>query len=122
MNTEAFLKAYNESRSGTNGYTRLPLTPSLVYSDGVKECAEAGMYWFLDIVGTEAVPLALKTYDLGIINITVKDSQALIKLEFDDDVIAWTKHIDYTDLPNGKFTFAVQNNDNVAVLILLSEY
>lgn len=80
------------------------------------------MYWFLDIVGTEVVPLALKTPNVGLIYVLVSDSQALIKLEFDDDVIAWTKHIDYTDLPNGKFTFAVQNNDNVVVLILLSEY
>jgi len=122
LNIEAFLKAYESSRNGTNGYTRHPLTPRLVYSDGVKECCDAGMYWFLDIVGTEVVPLALKTYDIGIINVTVKNSKALIKLEFDDDAVAWKKYIDYTDLPNGKFTFCVQNNDNVAVLILLSEY
>ena len=122
MDTQEFLRAYNESRNGTASYTRHSLTPRLVYSDGVKECAGAGMYWFLDIVGTEVVPLAMKTPNVGLIYITAKDSKAHIRLEFDDDIVAWSKHIDYTDLPSGKFTFAVQRNDNNVVLILLSEY
>lgn len=122
MNQEAFLKAYNESRNGTNGYTRHMLTPKLVYSDGVKECAEAGGYWLLDLVGTEVAPLALKSYDLGLIYVVVRQNEANIRLEFDDDVIAWRKNIRYTDLPDGNFTFAIQNNDGVAVMILMSEY
>lgn len=122
MNIEEFLKTYSKTRNGANSYTRHPLTPRLVYSDGVKECCEAGMYWFLDIVGTEVVPMAMKTYNVGLIYIVSKDSKANIRLEFDDDVTAWSKSIDYTDLPPGNFTFAIQKNDNVAVLILLSEY
>ena len=41
MNTEKFLKAYNESRNGCNFFVRHPFARRFQYSDGVLECADA---------------------------------------------------------------------------------
>ena len=126
MNTEQFKQAYGESRNGTDRWHRNPLYSRFHYSDGVEQCAEAGCYWLLDILGTEltASKLTARFCDMLIVTVTVKDGEARIKGEHeDDDKHPYKRKVDYTDLPEGKWTFYVSNDgDGVLRCLLPSEY
>lgn len=127
MNTGAFLNAYHASRNGTNQFYRHPINRSFVFSDGVRECAEAGCYWLLDILATELPGVFRRQgegYHRCIVTVTVKNESATIKGEFmDDDPKPYKRAISYTDLPEGEWKFMVTNDDPHALsCILLSEY
>lgn len=125
MNTEAFLKAYNASRNGTNSFHFNPMYRSFHYSDGVKECAEAGCYWLLDILGTELPPVFKKHPDEFLMTVTVKvkNGRARIEGAFQDDELDYLRKIDWTDLPEGDWTFLVTGESNGPFhCILLTEY
>lgn len=121
---------FDESRNGCNQYIRHPLARKLIYSDGIKEVADAaGAYWFLDIVGTEIAPKLLKRFedDLGNASceviLTVADDKAEI------EVIGWYKRkIEMTDFPEGQWSFELavdgllDPGKLVAVLILPTEH
>lgn len=127
MNTEAFTTAYNESRNGANQFFRHPLARLFLYSDGVKECAEAGCYWLLDILGTE-LPQAFRARQapahMCIVKVTVKNEEAKIVGEFeDDDAGPYRRNVEYTDLPEGEWLFYVSNDgDGFLRCILPKEY
>ena len=127
MNTEAFTRAYNESRNGANQFFRHPLARLFLYSDGVKECADAGCYWLLDILATE-LPRAFRSRpqftDMCIVAVTVKDESAKIVGEFeDDDAKPYRRTVDYTDMPAGEWLFYVSNDgDGHLRCILPKEY
>ena len=125
MNTEAFKSAYNASRNGLNSRIRHPLARTFVYSDGVEECADAGCHWLLDIIGTEVVPAYknLCTGNMGIIFVRVANDAATIKLEMEDDMpAAWSRNIEYTDMPPGEWAFYLSNEGDHCLLILPTEY
>jgi hypothetical protein len=105
MNTEAFLKAYRQYRNGTDAFHFNPLYRKFLYSDGVKECAEAGCYWLLDILGTEL-------------------PAEIIGKFHDDDEAPYTKQIDWTDMPEGTWEFYVvyEGAEFGYRCILLTEY
>lgn len=125
MNTEAFLKAYRESRNGTDSFHFNPLYRRFKYSDGVKECAEAGCYWLLDILGTE-LPAEFKQRPeeyTCVVKVEVLHSSAHITGEFvDGDQNPYTRHVEYTDMPTGEWTFYVTYDGDDYFCILLSEY
>lgn len=126
MNTDAFKQAYNASRNGTDNFHFNPLYRKFLYSDGVRECAEAGCYWLLDILGTE-LPAAFKKHPdegLCIVKVTVKDGKAAIRGEFtDDDPKPYKRVIGYTDMPEGEWTFYVNDDgDGKLRCILPKEY
>lgn len=124
MNTQAFETAYNASRNGTDNFYRHPLVRSFQYSDGVKECAEAGCYWLIDILATE-VPKPLRASEAGmvVVKATVADSKAALKATAGDgDPPIWSRNIDYTDLPPGEYEFLVSDEGDRFALILISEY
>lgn len=125
MNVEAFLKAYRESRNGTDRFHFNPLYRRFKYSDGVKECAEAGCYWLLDILGTE-LPGEFRKREgeyLCMVTVEVLNSSAHITGEFvDDDPNPYTRSIDYTDMPTGTWKFVVTSEGNDFFCILLTEY
>lgn len=110
MNTEKFLTAYNEFRNGCNNFVRHPLARSFAYSDGVEECAEAGCYWLLDILAAE-LPTEFKKNEevsnMCIVTVTAKGGKADIEARFTDEVLAWSRHIDMTDLPDGEWLFYI---------------
>lgn len=109
MNTEKFLEAYNESRNGCDHFIRHPLVRSFAYSDGVQQCAEAGCYWLLDILATE-LPAEFKKNEgalMCVVTVTAEDGKADIDARFTDEVSAWSKHIDMTDLPDGEWVFII---------------
>jgi hypothetical protein len=112
MNIEAFTKAYNESRNGCNQFFRHPLARRFAYSDGVKDCADAGCHWLLDILATELPPVFKVNEgvsNMASIHVVAKDSRAVIRAEFQDDLVAWKRDIEYTDLPNGNWCFLISD-------------
>lgn len=124
MNTSEFIRAYRESRNGANGFFFNPLYRSMAYSDGVKECAEAGCYWLLDIIGTECLkPLRAAANPMGIVEVTVAGGKAKVTLtDGDDEPPLWNRAIDYTDMPEGSWTFYLADEGERFSLILPSEY
>lgn len=128
MNTEAFIRAYNESRNGTDGFHFNPLYRNFLYSDGVKECAEAGCYWLLDILGTELTRPMFKNRDSHMCIVTVKvpehEQRATIICEFvEDDPKPHKREILYTDMPHGNWVFYVSDDgDGKLRCILPKEY
>lgn len=126
MNTEKFITLYNESRNGADHFVRHPLVRSFVYSDGVQSLAECGIYWALDILATE-LPAVFrqntKVSNMATITFKVADYKALITAEFTDDVIAWSRSIDATDMPAGTWQFLIANDgDGIYKMLMVSEY
>lgn len=125
MNTEAFIQAYKESRNGTYFFERHPLVRSFISSDGVKECVEAGCYWLLDILATEIQPNQFKEKQstLCIVQVVVKDQKCEITGEFfDGDPSPYSKHVSYTDLPEGTWNFYLSLDGSKVFCYLPSEY
>jgi hypothetical protein len=123
MNTDAFKRAYGESRNGTDKYHRVnPFVRRFLATDGVKECAEAGCYWLLDIFATELPPL-LKVGDFGVIKVEVVGSKLRAVMETDDDKPpVWVKTVDYTDMPDGEWMFYINNDGEHVICCLPTEY
>jgi hypothetical protein len=90
----------------------------LKYTEGVQYFAEkAGAYWFLDIVATEVVPLQKQHPFLRVV-LSVADNRAEIAADDGDYNEVWSRKLDFTDCPGGKWEFYVTNN----VILLPSEY
>jgi len=106
---------------GTTKYMYHPLYAWMKYTDGVKffcENAGNGAYWFLDIIGTELRKHAKdKPVFLSIVLIVYADGQAFIAVKNGEKSV-WSKGIESTDCPAGRYDFYLQNN----VFFLKSEY
>jgi len=101
----------------TDNYWRHPFSKS-VYTDGVKYFADkAKAYWFLDIVFTE-YDILQRANGFIVIKLTVNDGKADINVTDGNDFTMKSRHIDFTDCPEGDYTFFFTNN----VLLLNSEY
>lgn len=126
VNEEKFIQAYIASRNGTANFYFNRFYPKFFYSDGVKECAEAGCYWLIDTLGTELPGEFKKRTDYSCsISVAVdEDSQCTITGSFfDGDPDPYIKHIPYTDMPQGTWNFYVTIEEGgVFRCILLSEY
>lgn len=124
MDIEKFKQVYSESRNGTDGFTRHPLSRGFIYSNGVEECAETGCYWLLDIMATELPGWFQKRTEhtcLVVVRVDAKGA-ATISFEFQDGVSAYTKPINWTDMPQGVWNFYVSREDGHLCCILVSEY
>lgn len=125
MNTEAFVRAYAESRNGANYFQRHIFNRHFLSSDGVVECANAGCHWLVDKLATE-LPAEFKKRPgeyMCIVKVVVANSKAEIVGEFrDDDPNPYRSQVDYTDMPDGTWTFFVSVNHTDLVLILPTEY
>ena len=123
MNANAFKKAYGESRNGANQFFRHGLARGFVFSDGVNDCANAGCHWLVDIAATE-LPAVLRREDenMGTLTATVKKGKAVLTMTGSGDVHLWSRKIDYTDMPDGKWLFLITVDGPNSVMILLSEY
>lgn len=128
MDEVKFKAAYNECRNGADKFYRHPLARNFAYSNGVQECAEAGCYWLLDILGTE-LPSVFRANEhisnMASVHVVVRNSAAHIRAEFEDDHVAWRKEVDITDLPDGDYVFLVADEFEGECryrMILVSEY
>lgn len=126
MNTEAFIQAYNKSRNGTDCFHRNPFYPHFIYSDGVVECAKAGCFWLLDILGTELPTQFKRRQPLDgfcIVRVTVTNESASILGEWqDDDPSPWRRAINYTDMPEGTWVLYVYDMGDHLACFLPTEY
>jgi len=124
MNTAAFIRAYNESRNGTESFTRHWAARNFYFSDGVIECADAGCHWLLDIAATE-LPQAMRKHQAlqAFLEVAVKDGAAKLSLTVSDDLPPiWSRSIDFTDLPEGDWVFELVDESERVAMILISEH
>lgn len=128
MNADKFKAVYNESRNGCNAFIRHPLVRQFAYSDGVQAMAETGCYWLLDILATE-LPAQFRKHEeesnTCVVTVKVTGSKAVIEAEFLDGRVAWSKPVDFTDMPEGEWKFYVVDEGHGATpyrMILLTEY
>lgn len=127
MNEDHFITAYRESRNGTEHFYFNQLMPKFFYSDGVKECAEAGCYWLIDILASELPAKFIERQEyLCILTVSIDcDNQAIITGNFeDDDPNPYIKHLTFADMPEGDWTFYVsyEGPEFGYRMILPSEY
>jgi hypothetical protein len=124
MNNTAFIAAYGESRNGANCFYRHGLARNFHYSDGVRDCAETGCYWLLDMIATEATTKLRASGDImGIVEVRVADEAATITMTVaDDKPPVWKKRITYTDMLAGVWKFYLTDEGSRFALILPSEY
>ena len=128
MNTEKFKEIYAESRNGANSFYRHPLCRNVAFSAGVQDLADTGCHWLIDILVSELPAVFVKNEDVSnrcIVTVSVGHSKAVIRAEFQDDVVAWTRKVDYTDMPDGEWSFFVADEyggPSRYRLILLTEY
>lgn len=128
--TQEISAIFDESRNGANQFFRHPLNRRFIYSDGVHEVAEkAGAYWLLNILAIEFASVYGKAWvkgecGLGVVYLDVNDSnEATITLSLDDDhPPAYTRHVDYTDFPQGRWTFYINAEEGGLICILPAEY
>lgn len=119
---------------GSERRIRHTFNRNFIYTHGVESMAEkAGAYWLLDIVATELAPLYQKAWkegkaSIGAIKLNVtEDRKVEIKLFFDDEEPAWTRHLDFTDFPEGEWTFFMGTDEYpqgnyIATMMLTEEY
>jgi hypothetical protein len=128
MNESAFRVAYTLPRNGANALIRHPLSRSFIYSDGVREIADLGCHWLLDIIGTEGLMAARKDRDaqegaLIVITLRCHHGGMLISMKSNDDKPAfWNRNVTSTDFPAGDWKLYGQFNGPDLVLILPNEY
>lgn len=124
MDIEKFKRAYGESRNGANVLVRHPLVRSFVMSDGVKDCADCGCWWLMDIIATEVPWLMKDTKEtLATITVKVKKGKASITASGHQDVpLPWKRAGIWTDMPEGEWVFLVSDNDDHRLILLVSEY
>jgi hypothetical protein len=106
--------------TGTENYymTNRIFAPDMLHTDGVQYFAEtAHAYWFLDIVALDIAKYLKKEPFLSIV-LQVKNGSATIFIEDGDCNLLETRSIEYTDCPDGEYSFFLTNN----VLMLTSEY
>ena len=123
MNTEKFIQTYNESRNGANEFYQHPLVRKFAYSDGVRDCAECGIYWLIDIAATELPNILTEHREyLGVLTASVKGSVANLRMTGSCDLVLWNRTIDWTDMPDGDWVFFISDDGDHFTCILPSEY
>lgn len=124
MNIEKFNEAYGAGRNGANEFYQHWANAKFHYSDGVKDCADAGCRWLLDMIATELPEVMIETGAVqGIVSLIVKDNKGHVELTLADDTPpVWKHELEYTDMPDGKFDFLLANESVRFALILISEY
>lgn len=121
----------DQSRNGCNSYFGHPLVPKFIYTDGVRELAQAAScFWLLDLL---AIPLlkAVKedpnanSGSMVIIKLTKYSLGAKATLEAssaDDTPPFWTYDVGWTDFPLDSLMLYAQWDGDVLIAILPSEY
>lgn len=112
------LKEALQQFTGTETWHRCALNPHCLYTDGVEYFVDqVGGYWILDILATEFFNLQRKAGFL-VIKLTVEGSQADLVVEDGDYHVLTTKHIEFTDCPEGVWEMFFTDD----VILLNSEY
>jgi hypothetical protein len=123
MDDAAFKAAYSESRNGADYFVRHPLVRRFQYSNGVKECADAGCHWLLDIVATE-IAQGMREFGEphGYVVVKVSKSKALITFEVEEGKPLIQRRVSWTDMPEGTWTFEIADELERTAFILTTEH
>ena len=123
MDATKFKLIYNESRNGCNDFYRHPLMRRFQYSDGVKDLADVGCHWLLDILATECPkPLRASGEVSGIVKVAVgKKGARITRTSADDKPPIWKRRIEWTDMPEGEYLFELVDEGERFALVLLTE-
>lgn len=119
MNQQELSSSLN-SFTGTENYYFHNMVQKMHYTDGVRHFAQnagGGAYWFLDEIAFEIFPLHV-SQPFMLIELQVKDTSANIMVSDGDNHEVFTKHIGYTDCPEGDWKFYLIDN----IVLLTSEY
>ena len=124
MNDAEFLKAYNASRNGTDNFYRHWAVRSFAYSEGVRECANEGIAWLVDVAATELPKIIRKSgASLVTLHVAASANKALLALTGSGDApLPWRKKIEWTDLPAGEYDFLIADEGGEFRMILVTEY
>ena len=114
--------------TGTENYFKT-IDKSIVYTDGVqyfaRNAGKDGAYWLLDMMVFEIIPQN-RTGEFLVIEVSVKDSQAIIRTQDGNNNYLLKREISYTDLAEGEWKFYVENGmvgeNEVKVILLPSEH
>ena len=97
---------------GSDGRYRHWACKRFIYTEGVKAAADkAGFHWLIDIIATEIAPICFKLWDTKedgrtFLQIDSKGSKADITVDDGNGgVPVFTRHIDFTTMPEGKWVF-----------------
>lgn len=103
--------------TGNNVIYRHPTAQTIQYTEGLKRFADlCGAWWLVDILISE--PAILKhAKEFAAITVTVKDSKADIAVHDGNENTVFTRHIEFTNCPKGKWDIFFMNN----VLLLPTE-
>lgn len=124
-------RVLDQSRNGCNSYFGHPLVPKFIYTEGVRELAQAAScFWLLDLL---AIPLlkAVKedpnanSGSMIVLKLTKYSQGAKATLEAasaDDTPPFWTYDVGWTDFPLDALTLYAQWDGDVLITILPSEY
>lgn len=124
-------RVLDQSRNGCNSYFGHPLVPKFIYTEGVRELAQAAScFWLLDLL---AIPLLKAVKEdpnanngsMVILTLTKYSQDAKATLEAssaDDAPPFWTYDVDWTDFPLDSLTLYAQWDGDVLITILPSEY
>ena len=129
MKTEEFKRVYNETRNGANCFYRHPLARNVAYSDGIRDLAETGCWWLLDIWATELPAVFKKHPHMGgqyILKAKVAKGKVKLWAEAGDDLPpVWKRSNIWTDLPEGEWVFMMVDECEDPTpyrILLLTEY
>ena len=114
--------------TGTENYYKT-MDKTIVYTDGVqyfaRNAGDQGAYWLLDMIVFEIIPQN-RTEEFLVIEVEVKESQAVIRTNDGNNNYISTREILYTDLAEGEWKFYVENGmvgeNEVKVILLPSEH
>jgi hypothetical protein len=114
--------------TGTEHYFQT-IDKSIVYTDGVQYFAsnagDHGAYWLLDVIVLDLIP-ANRDEEFLVIEVAVKNSQAVIRTQDGNGKYFLMRKIEFTDLSEGDWKFYVENGmvgeKEVKVILLPSEH
>ena len=129
MNTQDFHRALKEVRNGADYFMRHPLTPRSLISSGLREVADTGCWWLVDLLCT-GYAHQLKLDDKAgrisgtpIVEVKTRGGVTRVALSYGDDEPPTHKNkIDPSCLPDGGFSILGGVEDGQAMFYLLSEY
>jgi hypothetical protein len=114
--------------TGTEHYFQT-IDKSIVYTDGfqyfARNAGDHGAYWLLDLIVLDLIP-ANRDEEFLVVEVTVKNGQAVTRTQDGNDNYFLTIRIEYTDLAEGDWKFYVENgmvgDKEFKVILLPSEH
>lgn len=108
MKQAEFLRAFAIDRSKSISASRHPFCPWFLLSVGMRELANTGCWWLIDLCAIE-LPQIIKQKNLpsALLKLESKDGLAKLSMWESETICVWERNVGCTDLPDGLFTFFI---------------